>query len=238
MQFLLLAFAAAVSAQLDIPTKIARSGATPVERDIATISSVVADVGTKLAALDTAVKAFKASDTAALTNLNDAAMKLSTTITSGTTAIAASSNITLNDAITLQSQVSGLQGSGTSLVSDLEGKKGDIQTAGLCDVVLQQVTGINDNAGKLINAIVSKLPEAAQSIAASQTAPFTDSLKQTENAFAAGNCTNGATSVSGGAASNSTATTRPGSSVTAGASAIQAVGPVGALAVAMAVALL
>ncbi len=236
MKFILLTLAAGVSAQLNVPTKVIRSGATPIERDVATISSVVAKAGANLAALDTAVKNFKVSDMTTVTNLENAAQQLSSGLTDGTAAIQASTNITLNDAITLQSQVTGLQTSGTSLVTDLVAKKVDIQTASLCDVVLKQVTTISTDANNLISAIVSKLPEAAQSIAQQQAAGFVTALQQTETTFAAGNCTNGATSTTGG--SNGTTTGRPGASVTAGASAVGAAGSVGILVIAAVAALL
>jgi hypothetical protein len=245
MKFTLVVLATGALAQLQQPSRVTRSDATLSERDVATISQVITDVGTGITSLDTAVKAFSASDSASLTTLNSAASMIVQTLKDGTSKIQATANISLNDAITLQSQTTGLQSTGQSLVSDLTSKKSEVEKAGLCEIVRQQVTGVSDNTKSLIDAIVSKIPEAAQAIAGQQTAGFTTALQSIQGVYAEGNCTNQGTTAAGVSASNATttrgtatATSKPATFTGAAAMMTAAAAPVGAFAIAVAAALL
>lgn len=201
--FSLLALALGVSAGSVIDDTPSR-----VERDLPTITTVMNNVGDKLNALDQAVVAFSGGDSTAF---QDAATSLETTIQDGLTQVQGTSNLSLSDALGLQSQVGTLQDAGTKLVSDLASKKTQIQDAGLCDTVRSQSTSLNDLSQQLINAITSKVPQEAQSIASQLTAGFTAALQQNQANFAQGNCTNAAGGSSSPSSSSASASTAPAS---------------------------
>lgn len=202
-------------------------GDTPsrVERDLPTITTVINNVGDKINALDQAATSYNGGDATAF---EAAGTALEDTISSGVTTVQGTSNLTLNDAIALQSQVTTLQSSAEKLVSDLASKKTQIQEANLCATVLDQSTRLNSLSQQLIDAITAKVPAAAQSIAAQLTAGFTATLQQNQANFASGNCTNAggssgsasSSSASASATASSTAATATGSSATSSATGV------------------
>lgn len=235
--------AAQLPGHLGLPTTSKRSPPSVVERDVATITSVVATVDAGIKNLDTAVKGFSASNSGSVATLNSAAKSLVDSINAGTSSVQGTANISLQDALSLQTFVQSLGGDGSSLVNDLAAQKPQFEQAGLCAVVLQQAVQVSDASTGLINAIVSKVPASAQSIAASMAAGFTNTLAQSQATFANGNCTNAAGAGAGstiGGSNSSVTTTATGSksSVTAGAAINAVAGSVGALAMAVAVAML
>lgn len=178
-----------------------------LERDLATIQGVIGDVSTKLTALNDAAQSFS-GDAGALTS---ASTDLSNTIKSGTSTVQGTDQLTLTDAVSLQSTVQGLQSNAQTLVTNLEGKKSAIEQAGLCDTVLQQSQGLSTDSQSLIDAVVSKVPQEAQSIAQNLVAGFTSTLQQNQANFAQGNCTN-ASGGGGGGGSTPSSTGSGGSS--------------------------
>lgn len=178
-----------------------------IERDLATIQGVIGDVSTKLEALNTAAQGFSGDATA----LTSASSDLSSTIKSGASTVQGTDALTLTDAVSLQSTVQGLQGTAQTLVSNLAGKKTQIEQAGLCDTVLQQSQGLSTDSQTLIDAIVSKVPQEAQSIAQNLVAGFTSALQQNQANFAQGNCTNASGGGGGGGGSSSTPSSTGGS---------------------------
>lgn len=179
-----------------------------LERDLATIQGVIGDVSTKLTALNDAAQSFS-GDAGALTS---ASTDLSNTIKSGTTTVQGTDQLTLTDAVSLQSTVQGLQSNAQTLVTNLAGKKSAIEQAGLCSTVLQQSQGLSTDSQSLIDAVVSKVPQEAQSIAQNLVAGFTATLQQNQANFAQGNCTNASGGGGGGGGSSSTPTSTGGSS--------------------------
>lgn len=187
-----------------------------LERDLATIQGVIGDVSTKLTALNDAAQSFS-GDASGLTS---ASSDLSSTIQSGTSTVQGTDALTLTDAVSLQSTVQGLQSNAQTLVDNLASKKSAIEQAGLCDTVLQQSQGLSTDSQALIDAVVSKVPQEAQSIAQNLVAGFTATLQQNQANFAQGNCTNASggggggsspssTGSSGGSSPSSSASTRP-----------------------------
>lgn len=177
-----------------------------LERDLATIQGVIGDVSTKLTALNDAASAFS-GDAGALTS---ASSDLSNTIKTGTSTVSGTDALTLTDAVSLQSTVQGLQGNAQTLVDNLASKKTAFEQAGLCSIILQQSQGLSTDSQSLIDAVVSKVPQEAQSIAQNLVAGFTSTLQQNQANFAEGNCTN--SGGSGGGGGGSTPTTGSGSS--------------------------
>lgn len=171
-----------------------------LERDLATIQGVIGDVSTKLTALNDAAQSFS-GDASGLTS---ASSDLSSTIQSGTSTVQGTDALTLTDAVSLQSTVQGLQSNAQTLVDNLASKKSAIEQAGLCDTVLQQSQGLSTDSQALIDAVVSKVPQEAQSIAQNLVAGFTATLQQNQANFAQGNCTNASGGGGGGSTPSST----------------------------------
>jgi hypothetical protein len=185
-----------------------------LERDLATIQGVIGDVSTKLTALNSAAQSFS-GDASALTS---ASSDLSSTIKSGTSTVQATDQLTLTDAVSLQSTVGTLQTNAQTLVDNLASKKSAIEQAGLCDIILTQSQGLSTDSQALIDAVVSKVPQEAQSIAQGLVAGFTSTLQQNQANFAQGNCTN-ASGGGGGGGSSTPSSTGGGSSPSSSASA-------------------
>lgn len=186
-----------------------------LERDLATIQGVIGDVSTKLTALNDAAQSFS-GDAGALTQ---ASSDLSSTIQSGTSTVQGTDALTLTDAVSLQSTVQGLQSNAQTLVDNLSSKKSAIEQAGLCDTVLQQSNGLSTDSQALIDAVVGKVPQEAQSIAQNLVAGFTSTLQQNQANFAQGNCTNASGGGSGGGGSSPSSSAAGGSSPSSSASA-------------------
>lgn len=164
------------------------------KRDVATIQNVIMQASTALQTLDTTVKAFDGSD---FTKLASDSANVKTVLVQSTQQISATTPISAQDAITLQSSLSPVQSLGASLVQDLVAKKPQIQQASLCTIVQQQTSDIGGAANGLIQATVSKVPANLQQVAGTLTAQFTGQLSDLSAQFAPGNCTNAA----GGSAS-------------------------------------
>ncbi len=159
---------------------------TRVERDLPAISSAVGQVDTGIKNYDEAVKSFNGDPT----QLNSAAQSLVNTLNSATTLVQQSSNLTVNDAATLQGSITNLGTDGSTLITDLDSKKPAIQAAGQCANVLQQTTDISNATNNLVNAVVAKLPESVQSVGSQVASAISQILQQPIGDFSAGNCTN------------------------------------------------
>ncbi|EFQ34871.1 cell wall protein [Colletotrichum graminicola] len=187
------------------PTKVV------AERDLATIQNVITQVGNSLKELNTAVEAFNGD----LTGLATAAGGFSNVLSQGTKQVQDTSEITLNEALQLQQFVSGLQSDGNALTKNLDKKKPEFEKANLCGVISSQVGTVGDNAKKLIDAVVSKVPQSVQSVASQLAGGFATTLSSTQQSFGEGNCTNA------NMAGNSTAP-KPSKPATAGSGAVYA----------------
>ncbi|KAL8403750.1 hypothetical protein RB594_008850 [Gaeumannomyces avenae] len=203
-------------------------------RDIQTITKVVTNTGNRIKELTAAIKGFNGDPAQLLT----ASTNMLDTLNKGVTDITATSPISLNDAVTLQGTVTGLQSEGNALIQALTDKKTAFENAGLCEVVFKQSGDFGDLGKKLIDAVVNKVPQEVQQLAAQISGGFTDTLKQSQQAFAPGNCTNrqgavtspgaGGASAGGSAGSGSgtgtgnASSSNPKMPVTAGAAAVVA----------------
>jgi len=156
-------------------------------RDIAAVNSAFNRVDVGLKNLDSAVQAFTKDPT----QLNQATDDLLGTITSVTTEIQAGSDLTLQDATSLQASVMGLVTSGTAVVNDFEAKKPAIAAASLCGTVLDQTTSISTASQLLVAAVIAKLPAEARQIGMQVAAGVTEVLQRPALAFAPSNCTAG-----------------------------------------------
>lgn len=199
-------------------------GDTPshVERDLPTITGVINSVGSKLNDLDMAAQAYNGGDVTALVNAGNA---LKDTTAQGITTVQGTSQISLNEAVSLQPTVTTLQNTANKLVNDLAAKKPQIQQASMCSVVRDQSTQLNDQSRQLIDAMTSKVPTGAQAIAAQLASGFTKALQTNQATWANGNCTDaGGSSTSPSAPSNTSSPTTTGGAGTGATSSATGAG--------------
>lgn len=155
-----------------------------IQRDLATIKTVMAGIGTDLVSLDTAVKGFSGDPTQILTTSN----ALIKNLKAGKAKVDPTGELSLTDALGLQAPAKDLQTKGDALLADFKAKRAALAAAGLCGPSLQQATSINDASKDLINSVVSKVPADAQSIAQGIVAPLLKDLQEAQDAFSPANC--------------------------------------------------
>lgn len=158
-----------------------------VQRDLATIKGVMATIGTDLVGLDNAVKSFSGDPSALLTASN----ALINDLKNGKTTVDPTGPLSLSDSLGLQAPAKDLQTKGDTLVTDIKAKKSALAAAGLCGVTFIQASSINTNGQALINTVVSKVPQDAQSIAKSIVAPLLKALQDAQDAFSPEQCQDG-----------------------------------------------
>ncbi|KAM5345107.1 hypothetical protein ACJ41O_010969 [Fusarium nematophilum] len=194
------------------PDGVIRDPPSLVERDLATVTEVLNDVGSGIDNLDSAVKSFNGGDSGPVV---DAAESLVSAINDGKSRVDDSDDLSLSDALALQDPVEDLTDKAQTLTDDLKDRKSAIQEAGLCGTTRSQITDINSASQELIDSVVSKVPEGAQSIARELASALIDVLNDAQDAFSESNCADtGGASTSGQAVSNTapaTGTTDAGS---------------------------
>ncbi|GJN72261.1 cell wall protein [Purpureocillium lilacinum] len=195
MKFLTLACLAtsAVAGVVEPPTRV-------LERDLATVTGVISNVGNEIDNLDKAAKAFSGDQKPVVA----AAEKLIQALKDGKTKVAGSDDLSLADALGLQEPVKALQAKGETLEKDFKAKRSEVEKAGACGTVRQNLGDINENSQALISAVVSKVPKDAQAIAKSLADGLTKVLNQAQDDFSEANCkdsTGGGSSSASGSAS-------------------------------------
>jgi len=164
-----------------------------LSRDLATVTTVITTVDTNIKALTLAIQGFTSDPT----QLNSASQSLLSSIRQGTASISASTELSLADAISLQQTVASLQADGEALVAGLAAKKTAFEQAGLCTVVFNTATELGAASKALIDAVISKVPEAARGVAQNLVSGVVTTLQKSTENFAPGSCTNAAGSGSG-----------------------------------------
>lgn len=187
MQFSII-FSVLALAGASVAEPIPRDLPTKVQRDLATVSSVVAMVSASITKLDTTVKAFSGD----ATQLTADSASLLTTLKTGATTIMGSTALSLTDALGLQGSVNSLQTVADTLVTDLTAKKPAFQQAKLCTTVASTVSDVSTSSNTLITAVVAKVPAAAQGIASGLTSNLMKTLANGVALFANGACVDAA----------------------------------------------
>ncbi|EFZ03942.1 hydrophobic surface binding protein A family protein [Metarhizium robertsii] len=182
------------------------AAATGTYAQITVIQGVLTSVGSGIEGLDSAATGFN-GDVDAVKSKADA---LVSAIKSGKTKVDGSSDLTLTDALGLTDPVQSLTKKGQSLADNFKAKRSDVEKAGACDTVRTELSDINTNSKALIDAVVSKVPKDAQTIAQSLAAGLTKVLNQAQDDFSESNCKNsggsgGSSSKTGGASATSAA---------------------------------
>ncbi|KAK3076492.1 hypothetical protein LTS18_012864, partial [Coniosporium uncinatum] len=150
-----------------------------VERDVATITQVLASINVKVTSLDTAVQGFS-SDISTVKSASDAVLAA---IQDGVTQVKATTEITITDALTVQSSVQELTVTVKGVVGDLTSKKEAFVSAGEGGIVLTALQEQKSASEELASAITGKVPEALQSLAQQLSAGISESLQEGITAF-------------------------------------------------------
>jgi hypothetical protein len=156
-----------------------------MKRDLATIEGQIDAVNAKITIVDNTVVALTASSDigAAATTLTAQSGDIVTALNAGTSAITATDAVSLSDALTLNTYSNALVDNVNQTVTDFISKKDIIVAGGQGSTVVTQLQSLKTASSPFIDAIVSKVPEAAQSIAKSQAGKVLTSLDQGIAAF-------------------------------------------------------
>ncbi|KAI0418315.1 hydrophobic surface binding protein A-domain-containing protein [Xylaria grammica] len=166
---------------------------TPAKRDLATVTSVVAQISGAITQLDNSVKAFDKDGA----QVQSDAENLASTIKNGTQTIASAGAISINDALGLQDVATSLATAGQTLLADLESKKAAFQASGLCESVQSTIESVGSEVQSFVDGIVKQLPEDAQAAASQFTGGISSALT---SGAAALQCTGGSASSSSSSA--------------------------------------
>ena len=174
--------------------------ASPVKRDLTTITGVINDINQAVGQLDTAVKGFNGAGQ--IGSLNSASSNVLSKISNGAKTVQGTSQISLSDALALQPIVQGLQTTTNTTISDLIAKKSALVAAGAGSVVEQQLNQQKSDATDLSNAISSKVPSSVSSLAQQLSSGITDSIQQGIDAFQGTGGGSSSSSAAGGSSSS------------------------------------
>ncbi|KAM3455539.1 hypothetical protein MY3296_002250 [Beauveria thailandica] len=174
--------------------------ASVVRRDLATVTSVLNDVGIDLDGLNTAIKNFNGDPNPVL----DASNKAIQGLKDGDAKVQPLPELSLNDALGLTGPAKDLQTKGDALLASIKGSKDIIAKADMCEVTLLQVSDLKTAADALIKSVVSKVPAAAQSIAQGLVSPLQQALTEAKDLFSSANCQNSGGGGGGGSSSQPT----------------------------------
>ncbi|KAK3195984.1 hypothetical protein K4F52_000851 [Lecanicillium sp. MT-2017a] len=166
------------------PTAVERSPPTIAERDLATATSVLADVRNGFDALSKAADEFN-GDPAPLTA---AASKLLEDVESGTTAINNMTPLSFFECLSLIDPAKKVGVQGQALADKLKSRKADVAKAKQCTVVHGFLDrGVSDSTA-LIAAIVKKVPSSLRGTVQDEGDKIVQTLKDAREEFAPGNC--------------------------------------------------
>ncbi|KAF2969191.1 hypothetical protein GQX73_g4393 [Xylaria multiplex] len=145
---------------------------TPAKRDLATVTSVVAEISSAISQLDNSVKAFEKDGT----QVEADAENLVSTIKDGASTIISSGAISLDDALGLQDVATSLATAGQTLLADIDSKKEAFQASGLCESVQSTIKSIGSEVQSFVDSIVKQLPDDAQAVASQLTSGISTAL--------------------------------------------------------------
>ncbi|OAR03090.1 hypothetical protein LLEC1_07469 [Akanthomyces lecanii] len=188
MKFSIVTAALFAGANAFVATPVERSPPTLVERELATVTSVLADVTTGFNNLQQAAADFN-GDAAPLKN--EAASVISK-VEAGTTAISNMKPLTVGECLALVGPSNDLAKQGDDLAKELESRIADVEKAKECDTVRGFLDkGVTD-ATALVAALKAKSPTAVQGIVQAQGNKIIDSLKKAQAAFTTDKCVDAA----------------------------------------------
>jgi hypothetical protein len=153
---------------------VASVNASITERQAATIIGVVNKINTVVGSLDTAIKGFSGDPKPFLA----ASQEAHDTVSKGVETVKGASSITITDSVQIQGQVSNLQATIESVVSDLIAKKDALVSAGQGQTIYKNLQDQLSGAKALQAAITSKVPPEVAGIAASLSTGINAALEK------------------------------------------------------------
>lgn len=163
---------------------MAFKGHSIAERDVSVVTDILEESKTNIKALDEAIKNYDDDKAPLLKASND----LIDGLKEGKTKVEGIEPLTLDEAVSLTGPVKELTDLAQTLADDAKAVRETIEKLGECTLVRQQVTSIGAASQELIKAVVSKVPEEAQSIAEQLSAGLIDILNQSKEDFSEENC--------------------------------------------------
>jgi hypothetical protein len=145
------------------------------------VNAVLKDIGDALRSFDTTIKAYTGGP--AVDALNKASAKVEDITSKGAKSIAAGADLTLNDAVSITTNVQGLQTVLDSTLKDLEGVGPQLASAGQCSSITAQLTSQNAAAKALEAAITAKAPNETKGIAKQLGGQVGASISATQSKF-------------------------------------------------------
>ncbi|OAA75711.1 Cell wall galactomannoprotein [Akanthomyces lecanii RCEF 1005] len=188
MKFSIVTAALFAGANAFVATPVERSPPTLVERDLATVTSVLADVKTGFSNLQQAAADFNGDPAP----LKSEAASVISKVEAGTTAISNMTPLTVNECLSLVGPSNDLAKQGDALAQELESRIADVEKAKECGTVRDFLNkGVTD-ATALVAALKAKSPSAVQSIVQSQGNKIIKSLQNAQAAFTTDKCVDAA----------------------------------------------
>jgi len=132
-----------------------------VARDATVVKDVMDTAGKDIDAVKSAADAYSGDKS----DLVKAADQLVSDLKDGQGKVTAGPDLTLNDAVELGTSVTALAKKGGALTDSLKARKSEVEKAGECKTVQDQVAAISKASNDLITAVIAKVPENAKSIA-------------------------------------------------------------------------
>ncbi|RCI10056.1 hypothetical protein L249_8715 [Ophiocordyceps polyrhachis-furcata BCC 54312] len=172
------------SVQLVLAVLATAVSATPliVQRDFNSISKVISDVQTKLDAVAASVSK---DDTEGTLSSGKA---LISACQAGTSEVKKSQELALSDTAKLLGPVGTLKQHGQKLHDDFISKRGKIEGRKMCGKAREMLGQFSSSAHELIEAIISKVPQASRGIASSTAKEITDLIDDIKANFGPDKC--------------------------------------------------
>ncbi|RYO86417.1 hypothetical protein DL766_007385 [Monosporascus sp. MC13-8B] len=167
---------------------VRRLDATRAKRDLATLTSVAAQIEAAIVSLDVSVKPFANDGDGVQVIAN--ADNLAKVIQEGTSKIKGISRISLADGLGVAGILTSLQVKGQTLLSDVEAKKTQFEETRLCRMAETRMQRINAISAELIDAVMLSLPSVARDVVREGTSGLSDILAQGAAFFSTDNCRN------------------------------------------------
>lgn len=171
-----------------VASPVERSPPTLVERDLPTVTSVLAGVQQGFNDLQKAAEEFNGD----AEPLKNTANSVIATVEAGTKSFNEMTPLTVSECLKLVGPSNDLAKQGDALAQELKSRIADVEKAKECDTVRGFLDkGVTD-ASALIAALKAKVPSSVQGIVQQQGDKITNTLKDAQTAFAGDKCTNAA----------------------------------------------
>jgi len=191
---------------------IALAGTAYAAGNADTVNKVLSAINTDLGAFDQTIKAYTGgSDVSALTAASE---KIESDTKSGAKDIAAGTELSTTDAVSITTSVSNLQTSLDAALTDLKGIGEKLAAAGQCKTIQVQLDSQSVAASALADAITSKTPQELKGVGSQLSGQISASIKTTQDYFktACANAPSGPAGGSSGSKGDAGSAPSPGSS--------------------------